>query len=167
MFGIFRYSVCLLSCRTVFMWQNELCPLLNYMRQDSCVIQRLCLCVTADRTVSTRCFTENPQIYTYIYIYIYTTQTSKCNSQCGWQVLRLMVLSVATVMYHWWQMNEIWVYCFGGKSLLGKHESIYRKACFSVPYLQIRFLTKPKLPGVTTHHTIFTLLYTKRLDIEG
>ena len=48
------------------------------------------------------------------------TQTSTYNSRCGWQVLRLMMLSVATVMYHLWQMNEILVYCFGGKAVLGK-----------------------------------------------
>ena len=78
-----------------------------------------------------------------------------------------MTLSVATVMHHWWEMNEIRVHCFGGNTLLGKNEIIYRKACFSVPYLQIRFITKQKLPGVSTHHTIFTLIYTKQLDIEG
>jgi hypothetical protein len=78
-----------------------------------------------------------------------------------------MMPSVAAVMHRWWQINEIWVYCFSGKALLGKDESIFGKACFIVTYLQILFITKQKLPGVSTHHIIFILLYTKRLDIEG
>jgi len=36
---------------------------------------------------------------------VYMTQTSKYNSEYGWQVLRLMMLSVAMVMHHLWQMN--------------------------------------------------------------
>jgi len=77
------------------------------------------------------------------------------------------MLSGASVLRHWCQMNEMWVYWFGGKTLLGEKEIIYRKACFSVPYLQIRFITKQNFLGYPLIIQFLHNFTQKRLNIEG